>query len=235
MNPDAIGGALGLQAGSHEAAFGARAAVCEGKAVDLAFVADQIARLDADSTSRFAGRLDTNRVGGIGHSSAGTPRWSGVALIRVVRRRQPRRSDLDRGRQGRTRASGPAGVGRARRVRRVTRRGGDDGDAPSAEWFEVEKEITFGGWRTIHSHARPGYTVRIVGATHMSFMDVPFLPLIDGAAVEAMLAATTIDARRMWRITSDLVLAFFAKHFDGTPTALLDGNPQHPEAVFGPA
>ena len=71
MNPAAIGGALGPQAGSHEAAFGARAAVCEGKADDLAFVADQIARLDTDSTSRFAGRLDTNRVGGIGHSFGG--------------------------------------------------------------------------------------------------------------------------------------------------------------------
>ena len=51
-----------------------------------------------------------------------------------------------------------------------------------------------------------------------------------------MLAATTIDARRMWRITCDLVLAFFAKHFDGATSALLDGpSQQHPEAAFGPA
>jgi hypothetical protein len=110
------------------------------------------------------------------------------------------------------------------------------GMAPDPRWFEAEKDVTFGGWRTVHTHARPGYTVRIAGATHMSFMDVPFLPLVDGAAVRPMLAATTIDAGRMWRITSDLVLAFFARHFDGATTDLLDGpNPRHPEAAFGPA
>ena len=109
------------------------------------------------------------------------------------------------------------------------------GMAPYAGWFEAEKEITFGGWRTLHAHARPGYTVRIAGATHMSFMDVPFLPLLEGAAVGPMLAATSIDAGRVWRITGDLVLAFFARHFDGA-AALLDGpSPQHPEAAFGPA
>ena len=237
MNPDAIGGALGPQAGSHEAVFGARAAVCERKAVDLAFVADQVARLDADSTSRFADRLDTNRVGGIGHSFGGNaavewcrtdPRcraavnldgaiWTEVGKVGLERPALQVLAEHDEF------AVSPDEA--------VTM-----GIAPSAEWFEAEKELTFGGWRTIHSLARPGYTVRIVGATHMSFMDVPFLPRIDGAAVEAMLAATTIDVRRMWRITSDLVLAFFARHFDGATTALLDGpNPQWPEAVFGPA
>jgi hypothetical protein len=71
MNPAAVGGALGPQTGSHEEAFGARAAVCERKAEDLAFVADQISRIDADSTSRFAGRLDTTRIGAVGHSFGG--------------------------------------------------------------------------------------------------------------------------------------------------------------------
>jgi hypothetical protein len=70
----------------------------------------------------------------------------------------------------------------------------------------------------------------------MSFMDVPFLPLLDGATVGPMLAATTIDPWRVWRITGDLVLAFFARHFDGATSTLLDGpNPQHPEATYGPA
>jgi hypothetical protein len=65
-------------------AFWARAAVCERKADGLAFVADQIRRVDADSTSRFADRLDTTRSALSATPSVGTPRWSGAAPIRAV-------------------------------------------------------------------------------------------------------------------------------------------------------
>ena len=88
----------------------------------------------------------------------------------------------------------------------------ETGMAPDVEWFVAEKAITFGGWRTVHERSRPGYTVRVAGATHLSFLDVPLLPREDGAMVTGMLAATTIGAERMWRIISDLVLAFFGKH-----------------------
>jgi hypothetical protein len=68
----------------------------------------------------------------------------------------------------------------------------------------------------------------------MSFMDVPFLPTIDASPVKPMLAATTIDAARMWRITSDYLLAFFAQHLDGVPAPLLSGpSPAYPEVRFG--
>ena len=107
------------------------------------------------------------------------------------------------------------------------------GMAPNPGWFEAEKETTFGGWRTLHTHARPGYTVRIAGASHMSFMDVPFLPLREGSIVTAMLAATRIAPQRMWRITSDLLLAFFARHLDGAAAPLLDGaSADYPELTF---
>ena len=105
--------------------------------------------------------------------------------------------------------------------------------APSTDWFVAEKAITFDGWRTVHDRARPGYTIRISGATHLSFMDVPFLPQQDGAAVASMLAATTIGPERMWRITSDAVLAFFAKHLEGAERGLLDDpDPACPEIAF---
>jgi hypothetical protein len=111
-----------------------------------------------------------------------------------------------------------------------------NGMAPNTDWFVAEKAITFDGWRTVHDRARPGYTIRISGATHLSFMDVPFLPQQDRAAVASMLAATTIEPERMWRITSDAVLAFLAKHLDGVDGALLDGpDPAYPEVAFGPA
>ena len=49
----------------------------------------------------------------------------------------------------------------------------------------------------------------------MSFMDVPFLPVRPGSPVAGMLAATSIQPERMWRLTSDFLLAFFAEHLDG--------------------
>jgi predicted dienelactone hydrolase len=237
VNPAAVGGALGPQTGSHEEVFRGRAAVCRRKAEDLAFVADQVRRVDVDSASRFAGRLDTGRVGAVGHSFGGNaalewcradPRcraavnldgaiWTDVGTVDLER---PALQVLAEHHEFDVPPEQAVAMGMA----------------PDVRWFEAEKEITFGGWRNLHAHARPGYTVRIAGATHMSFMDVPFLPLVDGAAVGPMLAATSIDAGRMWRITSDLLLAFFARHFDGAAADLLDGpSPQYPEALFGPA
>ena len=43
-------------------------------------------------------------------------------------------------------------------------------------------------------------------------MDIPFLPLRPGSLVAGRIGATTIEAQRMWRITCDLLLAFFAEH-----------------------
>jgi hypothetical protein len=54
--------------------------------------------------------------------------------------------------------------------------------------------------------------VQVEGATHLSFMDLPLLPLQGESPAKAMLAATQIPPRRMWRITCDLLLAFFATH-----------------------
>jgi hypothetical protein len=52
--------------------------------------------------------------------------------------------------------------------------------------------------------------------------------------VASLVAATTIDATRMWRITSDYLLAFFAQHLDGVPAPLLSGpSPAYPEVRFG--
>ena len=38
------------------------------------------------------------------------------------------------------------------------------GMAPDTAWFEAEKNITFGGWRTVNRMARPGYIFQIQGA-----------------------------------------------------------------------
>jgi len=82
--------------------------------------------------------------------------------------------------------------------------------------------------------ADPGSTARIAGSTHMSFMDVPFLSVRPGTPVAGMLAATTIRPERMWRLTSDLLLAFFGEHLDGFSDAVTDHAADRPEVRFGP-
>jgi hypothetical protein len=109
-----------------------------------------------------------------------------------------------------------------------------EADAEEAA-FEAEKAITLGGWSTVHERGRPGYTVQVAGATHLSFMDVALLPLSGESPAKAMLAATQIDARRTWRITCDLLLAFFAAHVrqDGSASVLEEPSGDYPELSFG--
>ena len=107
--------------------------------------------------------------------------------------------------------------------------------ATDAAAYDTEKAIAYDGWRTVHRHANPGYTLQIEGATHLSFMDVPLLPLRAEAPVVAMLAATRIEPRRMWRVTCDVLLAFFATHLQEAtaPPLLVGPSEDYPELRFG--
>ena len=93
-------------------------------------------------------------------------------------RRQPRRRDLDRRRH---QSASPARRCRSSPSTPSSRMPGADavaaGIAPDAAWYEAERSIAFDGWRTVSRLARPGHTMQITGATHISFMDLPFLPL----------------------------------------------------------
>jgi hypothetical protein len=103
--------------------------------------------------------------------------------------------------------------------------------APDAAWFEAEKAITVDGWRTVARHA---VTVQIAGARHMSFMDVPFLPITDASPVIPMLAATTIDPSRNVADHERLPPRLFAEHLDGVPAPLLSGpSAAYPEVRYG--
>jgi dienelactone hydrolase len=236
-NPAATAGTLAPQTGSHEEAFRARAEVCMNKAVDLSFVAEQLERIDSEPGDRFNGKLDLTRLGALGHS------FGGDASLQWCRADSRCRAAVNLDGALWTEV-GNTGV--ARPVMQILGEHHEFdvspeeavtlGMAPYTDWFSIEKAITFGGWRNVHEHARPGYTMRIAGATHISFLDIPFLPQASVGPAAAMLSATTIDAQRMWRITSDLVLAFFAKHLSGTDTSLLDGaNSVYPEVALGPA
>ena len=107
--------------------------------------------------------------------------------------------------------------------------------ATDAAAYHTEKAISLGGWRTVHQRGRPGYTLQVKGATHLSFLDVWMLPSQGEGPVKAMQAATSIEPRRMWRITCDLLLAFFATHLGEAATQPLLQGPSgdDPELSFG--
>jgi dienelactone hydrolase len=236
MNPAATGGALGPQVGSHVEIFRQRASVCEYKAADLASVADQLENLNTDPTGHFIGRLDLARLGALGHS------FGGNAALELCRTDERCRAAVnldgalwsDVGRLGLDR---PALQVLAEHAE-FSRTGEDAvkaGAAPNVEWFEAEKAITLGGWRNVQQRAQPGYTVQISGASHISFMDVPFLPVTPGSIVKPALDAIKIQPHRMWRVTCDLLLAFFARHLNGAAAQLLDGPAaDYPELTAGP-
>ena len=236
LNPDAVAGALGPQTGPYEERFQQRAAVCDYKAADLAAVADQLGRLRADAVGPLAGRMDLSRLGAFGHS------FGGNAALEWCRndRRCLAAANLDGAlwtEVGR--------VGLNRPVLQVLAEhpefapsGADavaTGVASDAAAYDAEKAITFGGWRTVHQQGRPSYTVQVNGSTHLSFMDVPLLPLPGESPAKAMLAATQIHPRRMWRITCDLLLAFFGSHLQhaGIPALLAGPSGDYPELSFG--
>ena len=54
------------------------------------------------------------------------------------------------------------------------------GIAADPAWHDAERMLARDGWRNVDRLARPGHTARIAGSTHMSFMDVPFLPVRPG-------------------------------------------------------
>jgi dienelactone hydrolase len=236
LNPDAVAGALGPQIGEHEVVFRQRAAVCDYKAADLRSVANHLERLEPSPTGLSADRLDFRRLGAFGHSFGGNaalewcradPRCRAAANMDGAIWTEVGKLGLQRpalqllAEHPEFAMSGTQAV--------------EAGMSSDAAWYEAEKALTFGGWRTIHQLARPAHTVQIAGATHMSFMDVPFLPLRDDSPARTLLAAASIDPRRMWRITSDVLRSFFAQHLDGVDSPILDNvTSDYPEITLGP-
>jgi hypothetical protein len=190
--PGAVAGALGPQTGHHEERFRQRSAVCDYKAADLASVADRLGQLAADADGPLAGRIDPSRLGAFGHS------FGGNAALEWCRndRRCLAAANLDGaswtevGRVGLNRPvlqvlaehpefapSGPDAVAASLAT-----------DAPAYDAEKADLRRLADG-----SRAGPPRLHRAgAGATHLSFMDVPLLPLTGESPAKAMLAATQI-------------------------------------------
>ena len=213
MNPAALAGALEPQHGAPAEGFARRAAVCDYKAADLRSVADHLARLAPNAAGLTSGHLDLDRLGAFGHS------FGGNAALEWCRRDERCRAaaNLD--------GAVWTAVGRVGLPRPALQvladhpefdMSGDDavraGIASDAVWHDAERALAVDGWRAVDRLARPGRTVRIAGAGHMSFMDIPFLPLRPGSPVSGWSAAITIEPTRMWQITTELLRDFFDRY-----------------------
>ena len=235
MNPAAIAGVLGPQSGPYEERFRERAAVCRYKAADLASVADGLERLEAAPASLLGGRVDVDRFGAFGHSFGGNAalqwcrddgRCRAAANLDGALWTDVAQTGLDRPALQILAEHPEFAMTGAEAVMA--------GMAVDAASYEAEKSITFEGWRAVQQRARTGYTVQVKGASHLSFMDVPLLPLSGDSPARSMLAATKIEPARMWRITCDVLLAFFATHLNNAPVPpLLTGPSDYPELTYG--
>jgi predicted dienelactone hydrolase len=205
-----------------------REAIVDYKVADLQSVLHQLERLD-DSADPLAGRLDRARLGALGHSMGGN---AALELCRVDRRCLVA-ANLDGANWtevGRTGLSQPAML---ITVARDDEPACQDSPAYPAALCEADRAVGEEGWRVVAETARPSYTVTVAGATHQSFLDLPFLTATPGGLIAASGQAATIDPTRMWRITSDYLLAFFDEHLNGKPAPLLAGPAADlPEVTF---
>jgi predicted dienelactone hydrolase len=205
----------------------AAAAMTEIHATDLAFVLDRLEGLD-DETGPFQGRLDLSRIGILGHSLGGA---AAAELCRVDRRCDAgvNMDGLIWGEAAETGVPVPFLLLKSE-------------DRPCAEVARLENvtvetceelETLFAAsWQTVRETAQPGSWLIIVGSRHGSYSDAPFLPA--GAEIlESLVGGATIEPERMWRVTSDLLLAFFDRYLNENPAPLLDGpSPVYPEVQF---
>jgi predicted dienelactone hydrolase len=201
--------------------------VTELHAADLAFVLDRLEALDGEP-GPFAGRLDLSRIGVLGHSLGGA---AAAELCRVDRRCDAgvNMDGLFWGEVAESEVPVPFLLLMAE-------------NQPCAEVAQLEdvpvelcealEALFTESWQTVQETATPGTWVVIDGSRHGSYSDAPFLPA-EAEILRSLVGGATIEPERMWRLASDLLLAFFNSHLLGNAAPLLDGpSPAYPEVQF---
>lgn len=100
----------------------------------------------------------------------------------------------------------------------------------SGGWSEADIKAHQTSMRTVYEALPgPGYFVRVPGAFHSNFTDIPnWTPLAAWLNL-----AGPIDGQRAHDIINAYSLAFFDRHLSGRSAKLLDGSaPQYPEVLF---
>jgi predicted dienelactone hydrolase len=194
-------------------------------AADLAFVLDRLEVRD-DESGPFAGRLDLSRIGILGHSLGGA---AAAELCRVDHRCDAG-VNMDGLFWGEAAESGVAAPFLLLMAEHQ----------PCAETAELENvsvaqceaiaALFTESWQTVQESAAPGAWVVIAGSRHGNYSDAPFLS--SGAEIlRSLVGGATIAPERMWRVTIDLLLAFFTTHLLGDAVPVLaDPSAVYPEA-----
>jgi dienelactone hydrolase len=206
-----------------QAPFESRVAV---RAADATFVLSQIEALAAEPGGRFAGRLDLERIGILGHS------LGGIAAAQVCSGDSRFRAgvNLDGG-DGELEENVRRGVRRPFML--ITKSGPAwqlATDAELAAWGLSRRQYqelmdTLAQRRKAVRDAltAPAWRIAITGAQHMNFSDAPLLERDHRG----------IDPLRALRITEAYVVAFFGRYLRDEPSPLLDAaSSRFPEASF---
>ncbi len=188
-------------------------------AKDAAFVLDRMNAPDKSeptAVGQFAGRVDLNRIGMLGHSLGGAAALEacradaqfkacadldgapfgkvteeGLKRPTLIMRSGPIYSDEDLAKKGRTRAQWEE-MGRK-------------GLAMWSSLFQKSKDV-------------PVYSIKINGAGHMSYSDAPFIM----PDTISRFGGRIIEARRGYEIMTHYIRDFFGKYLMGKRSELLD-------------
>ncbi|HEX2247937.1 MAG TPA: hypothetical protein VHH13_10355 [Arthrobacter sp.] len=193
-------------------------------AQDVGFALDRLAVLNrADPNGILTGRLDLQRAGTFGFSQGGLV--GGEACRLETRLRACLFLDAPM-------ATDVVEEGLRQPAMWITRDAGD---------MRLERRKV-GGWPEAEIHAEltsnravfeglpgDGYFVRVPGMFHINYSDIPswspLLPLLG--------LSGPIDVRRAHTIINTYSLAFFDRHLESRPAALLDGPAEkYPEVLF---
>jgi predicted dienelactone hydrolase len=203
----------------------------------MEFAIDQVEALNSGDGS-LAGKLDLERIGLLGHSFGGAAaaeacradaRCKGAAVMDVPLQGEVAMTGLSQPilLLDAEKLDCPAFIAE---VEKVTGQPAPADFADFCPQFFAGREASYDAALNTSS---AGYHLSIDGSRHGTFGDMGYLLRIQPALQAQMGGYPTIEDDRGWRVSSDLVLAFFDQTLNGGDGALLNSSSaDYPEVVF---